>query len=99
MSANIIRKINPHRHKVVGAIYLSLQDENRSAMDGPDWDEPLRVELVKEAGTVLEEMVLVMIDFNFLRGKPAGDKDPPDPRKGKDKMTSCRPLERTARDK
>ena len=47
---------------------------------------------------MLEEMVLVKIDFNFLRGKPAGDKDPPDPRKGKDETRTCRSLKRMARD-
>ena len=96
--ANIISKINPHRHEVDGAIYLSLKDESKSARDGPDWDEPLRDELAKDAWAVLEGMVLVENDFNPLREKPAGSKDPPDLCRSKDEMRSCRLLTGTARD-
>ena len=33
---DVLKKINPHRHKVVGDVYLSLKHENKSAKDGPD---------------------------------------------------------------
>ena len=95
---NIIRKINPHRHEVIGATYFSLKDESKSAKDGPDWDEPLRDELAKEAGTVLEEMVLVEDDFNPFREKPARSKDRPDLCRNKKEIRSCKPLTGTVRD-
>ena len=47
---------------------------------------------------MLEGMVLVENNFNPLREKPAGSKDPPDLCRSKDEMRSCRPLTGTARD-
>ena len=96
--ANIIRKINQLGREVDGATYLSLNDENNSAKDDPDWDDPLRNERDKETGAVLEEMALVEDDFNLLGEKPAESKDPPDLCISKDEIGSCRPLTGTARD-
>ena len=52
--ANILKKINPHKHEVKGVTYLSLKDETKLTKDGPDRDVPLRDELFKEAGAMLE---------------------------------------------
>ena len=77
--ARILKKIKPHKHEVKGVTYLSLKDEKKPAKNGPDLDEPLRNGLAKEAGAMLEEMVLMEDDSYPLREKSAGGKGCPVP--------------------